>query len=168
MTIEEFWSKVNKTDGCWLWTAGCTNNGYGQFMDGGKKYATHRFSWELHFGPIPQGQCVLHKCDVRRCVRSDHLFLGDRRDNSHDALAKGRLGPQRETFMRLWREKWGGVRCGENIHCSKLTAPQVVCMRKLYVAKGEGVTCEILGKLFNVSLRSAYDAVMRKTWKHIA
>jgi hypothetical protein len=50
----------------------------------------HRMSWEMHFGPIPEGMLVLHHCDVRRCVRPDHLFLGTARDNTRDMIAKGR------------------------------------------------------------------------------
>ena len=77
---------------CWLWTAFTKENGYGQFgrakHDG--VYA-HRFSYELHVGPVPEGLCVLHKCDVRSCVRPDHLFLGTERDNAHDRDTKGRM-----------------------------------------------------------------------------
>lgn len=50
----------------------------------------HRIAWYLSFGPIPPGLCVLHKCDVMRCVRHDHLFLGTHADNSADRDAKGR------------------------------------------------------------------------------
>lgn len=38
--------------------------------------------------------CVLHRCDVRACIRPDHLWLGTKRDNSEDMLRKGRsVGP---------------------------------------------------------------------------
>ena len=68
-----FWSKVEKTESCWLWT-GPTDEGYGRFFTqrerGGR---AHRWSYEHHVGPIPDGLQIDHLCRVRRCVRPDHL-----------------------------------------------------------------------------------------------
>lgn len=78
---------------CWLWTAFVKANGYGQFGIGKAKGGAHahRFSFELHVGPIPDGLCVLHRCDVRHCVRPEHLFLGTQKDNANDRDRKGNL-----------------------------------------------------------------------------
>jgi hypothetical protein len=94
-TIERFWAKVSKQpSGCWLWTGSKRSKGYGAFC-----YAkngevvqgrAHRFSWELHNGEIPDGLCVLHKCDVPSCVNPDHLWLGTKAENNRDMVAKGR------------------------------------------------------------------------------
>src|SRR5262245_49640461 len=66
---ERFWSRVNKTDTCWLWTAGVMGRtGYGGFRFDGCVRGAHRFSWQLAHGPIPGGAHVLHRCDVRLCV----------------------------------------------------------------------------------------------------
>ncbi len=48
--------------------------------------------WEQLKGPIPEGLCVLHKCDNRKCINIEHLFLGTKRDNAIDMYRKGR-GP---------------------------------------------------------------------------
>lgn len=89
-----FWSRVQKSDGCWLWVHDKTNDGYGYFpvmRDGARERRAHRVSWEMAFGPIPAGLVVCHRCDVRLCVRPDHLFLGTPRDNQNDAIEKGRI-----------------------------------------------------------------------------
>jgi hypothetical protein len=90
---ERFWAKVNQTETCWLWTASTTTFGYGVIGRGGKGGGfvnAHRLSWQIHFGDIPKGLCVLHRCDVPACVRPDHLWLGTKKENSLDAVAKGR------------------------------------------------------------------------------
>lgn len=94
MSLEDrFWNKVDKEteSGCWEWV-GSTRNGYGCIRPIGVTKYSHRVSWELHNGPIPDGLWVLHKCDNRKCVNPDHLFLGTNQDNVNDKMSKGR-GP---------------------------------------------------------------------------
>jgi len=85
-----FFSKIKKTNNCWLWIAskrqGKRAMGYGQFETG---YA-HRASWEIHNGKIPSGMLILHKCDNPPCVNPDHLFLGTYQDNENDKKIKSR------------------------------------------------------------------------------
>lgn len=89
---ERFWRHVRKSDGCWEWTAS-TASGYGTFgLTRDTMVGAHRFSWKLHFGPIPPGLYVLHHCDNRRCVNPAHLFLGTAQDNTMDMVRKGRHG----------------------------------------------------------------------------
>jgi len=81
--------------GCWLWTASRNGDGYG-FMTVGSRgidrsyRGAHRVSYEIYVGPIPDGMCVLHRCDVPACVNPAHLFLGTQRDNALDRERKHR------------------------------------------------------------------------------
>lgn len=74
-TEERFWSKVDKTGGCWLWTAACCSNGYGRFGYGGKLVPAHRLSYAWAHGEVPEGMQVDHRCHHSSCVRPDHLRL---------------------------------------------------------------------------------------------
>jgi hypothetical protein len=98
--VEKFWARVEKTDGCWLFIgAACNQAGHRllQLGRGARVYA-HRFSYELHHGPIPEGLVVLHACDVPACVNPAHLRVGTQRDNVHDAMAKGRFPSRKHTW----------------------------------------------------------------------
>src|SRR5262245_58279388 len=83
--------------GCWLWDGSYSGGGYGTFYVGGrlKQMPAHRFSYEVHKGPIPEGLFVCHHCDVRECVNPDHLFVGTQSDNIQDMLIKKRGNPRR-------------------------------------------------------------------------
>jgi hypothetical protein len=87
---KRFWQYVNKTGDCWLWIGAKKATGYGYTSLSGKGVRAHRASWEIHRGPIPDGLCVLHKCDNPPCVNPDHLFLGTQQDNMTDKYNKGR------------------------------------------------------------------------------
>jgi hypothetical protein len=91
--VERFWKRVTKmSDGCWLFSGADNGKGYVRFWANGAIYA-HQFSYQLHHGPIPPGMLVLHRCDVRNCVRPEHLFVGTYQDNYDDMIAKGRQVP---------------------------------------------------------------------------
>jgi hypothetical protein len=82
---------------CWVWTKS-TSHGYGAFGIERRVHKAHRVAFQWMVGPIPEGLCVLHRCDNRPCVRPDHLFLGTRPDNTADMMAKGRgFSPLAET-----------------------------------------------------------------------
>ena len=88
---EKFWSKVLKTDSCWLWTGKLQDDGYAKI---GFKYKTipvHRMAWMLIQGIIPEGLIICHRCDIRHCVNPEHLFIVTQRNNIRDASIKGRL-----------------------------------------------------------------------------
>ena len=125
-----FWAKVDKNGPvpehrpelgpCWLWTAACFANGYGAFRLGSKQRRAHVVSFEWHVGPA-NGLKVCHACDVKPCVRPDHLFRGTHADNMADMVAKGRQAT--------------GLRNGTHVHGhTTLTEEQV----REIVAMAEG------------------------------
>lgn len=70
---QRFWSKVSKSEACWLWVGTVGSNGYGYLRHQGKDRLGHRLAYELLVGPIPEGLELDHLCRNRRCVRPDHL-----------------------------------------------------------------------------------------------
>lgn len=91
---KHFWSKVDKKEECWEWLGSTSPYGYGCFCILKKKFRAHRVSWMIHNGCIPEKMFVCHKCDNRKCVRPDHLFIGTPKDNMQDCLKKGRVSNQ--------------------------------------------------------------------------
>ena len=157
---ERFWSKVEKTDTCWNWTGAKFNHGYGQFME--RKLA-HRVAWELANGPIPDGLCVLHRCDQPLCVRTDHLFLGTRADNNRDRSRKGRTA--RQTGERHWSRRYPErVSRGEQHVSAKLDEARV---RAIRVLAADGYTKAALSRHFSISESAVHFVVNHHTWDHV-
>lgn len=71
---QRFWSKVNKTNTCWLWTAYKFPTGYGRFgLTHNIGVRAHRWAYEEANGPIPAGMELDHLCRTPACVRPTHL-----------------------------------------------------------------------------------------------
>ena len=152
---KRFWAKVNKTDGCWLWTGCLSGNrrsaGQPQFRIANKTFYSHRVVWEMTYGDIPAGLNVLHKCDIPFCVNPEHLFLGTQADNIRDMDAKGRR--KNPNFY------------GELNGYHKLTDIKVVEIRRL---SSLGVPQRQIARGFHVSQYAVWAVINRKTWRHIA
>ena len=146
MKNPRFWNKVKRGPGCWEWQASLAGRGYGTFSVGCRSEGnmpSHRFVWELGHGTIPDGLCVLHECDNRKCVRPSHLFLGTKKENAQDAIRKGRLNQ------------------GEHSKHSKLKNDEVHAIKK------DDRVHAVIAQEYNVS-RQAIDFIKNgKTWKHI-
>lgn len=148
-----FWSKVDKSGECWLWTAATAGRGYGVIGETRTHMVyAHRLSYEMAFGAIPDGQWVLHRCDTPRCVRPDHLFLGDVRDNVADMVEKGRStkGRQRPELR------------GSSNHQSKLTDDDVRRIRS------SELSASALAVHYGVSDTLIYQIRRRVAWRHVA
>ena len=148
-----FWKRVSKagTDDCWLWTGATHQYGYGRMGTGkrGEWKATeaHRVSWEIHFGPIPDGMHVCHSCDNPPCVNPAHLFLGTNNDNRQDSVKKNR--------------HTGNGKSGH----PQLTAELAKQIRNDY-ASGDH-SYRTLAKKYTVSLSAIKAVIRRHTYKSI-
>src|SRR3990167_294843 len=91
---KRFFEKVEKTNTCWIWKGQIVPSAYGAFYIHEKNTYAHRASWIIHFGDIPEGLFVCHKCDNPPCCNPEHLFLGTPKDNTHDMMKKGRKPEQ--------------------------------------------------------------------------
>lgn len=98
---ERFLSKVKvMPSGCHEWQSTMHRDGYGKFYYYGQQYSAHRAAYTLFVGDFPARKHVLHKCDNRRCVNPEHLFLGAAQDNVDDMDQKGRRGTRTRFTMR--------------------------------------------------------------------
>ena len=137
LTIEERFTRIGwtvTTAGCWEWNGGRNDRGYGKISRGrvsagGPMIAT-RVAWEIHNGPIPDGQYVCHRCDNPPCVNPEHLFLGTRAVNNADMASKKRTAN------------------GERRPQAKLTDDQVDEIRSRYAS--EGISQKALGREYGV------------------
>lgn len=149
---QRLWAKVEKTDTCWLWRGLKFRSGYGRIGRNGKSVHTHRVSWELHNGPIPDGLFVCHKCDVPLCVNPAHLFLGTPLDNMRDMYKKGRSRPRRPL---------NGKHRGEGNPRAKLTQEKVAEIRRLLSA---GQRPAVIAPAFGVAATTIYNIRAGETW----
>ncbi len=143
--FSEMITKGATPDDCWSW-AGTKTDGYGMIRSGrgGRMVLAHRVSYQLSRGPIPDGICVLHKCDNPPCTNPEHLFLGTRADNNADKAAKGR-----------WR---GGCLLGEANPAAKLTWGQVAEIR------ASGLSQSSIAKTYGVDQKTISLIKRGITW----
>jgi hypothetical protein len=143
---QRFWRHVEKTEGCWNWTAAIAENGYGVFESPVGQLA-HRYSYFLAHGHIPKGLNVLHKCDNRACVNPDHLFAGTHAINSADMIAKNR------------------AMSGERSPNSKLSEADVLSIRARYAP--HQITVRQLAREYDVSEAQITNILKSRSWKHL-
>ena len=143
-----FWEKVDRRgpDDCWEWMGTKNKLGYGILKVEKQNKKAYRLSYELHYGPIPDGLWVLHHCDNPSCVNPQHLFLGTRQDNIDDMVSK-----RRQHY-------------GEKTPTAKLVAAQIKEIRQ---SAENGILAKELAHRYKVSLQAIYDILHRHSWKHV-
>ncbi|RWA81464.1 MAG: HNH endonuclease [Mesorhizobium sp.] len=145
-----FWSRVEKTESCWIWTGSLDTGGYGSAWFEGRCRRAHRVAWMLIHGPIPRGEghhgiCVCHSCDNRRCVNPDHLFLGTQQQNINDQIRKGRFADRK----------------GRSNGRSVLTEEQVISIRE------DSRNCRQLAKIYGVWPTTIERIRSKDLWPHL-
>lgn len=110
---ERFWSKVDKTDTCWLWVSRMFWDGYGNFYADSSRPSmrAHRFAYELLVGPIPEGLVIDHLCRVRSCVNPDHLEPVTNQENLRRAMSTHCPQGHEFTDENTWCDKRGHRQC---------------------------------------------------------
>jgi hypothetical protein len=143
-----FWAKVQRQgrNECWEWQGSRTPNGYGKFSVKRKDISAHRFSYQLHYGPIPDGMLICHRCDNPACVNPYHLFAGTQVENLADMATKGRRP------------------IGEQAPNAKLTEKDVISIRTLY---STGVPQRQLSRQFKISRPQIRRIIRHESWRQI-
>ncbi len=153
--VTNFWSHVDKSAGpsaCWPWLGYTHRVGYGRVGWKRRVWGAHQVAWQISFGPIPKGLCVLHKCNNKLCVNPAHLKLGTHKDNMADAL-KARVGIGDCKARR-------GATNGE----SKLTENQIIEIRTEF---RQGRTQAAIARSFKVRPQTVHGIVKGKSWVHV-
>lgn len=148
-TEQDFWNLTELSpSGCLIWKGHRNVDGYGEFGFGGHGNVAHRLAWIFKKGPIPEGLSVLHKCDNRKCVNVEHLYLGTQQQNVIDRDTRGRQASKH----------------GANNPNCKTKPEEIQTLRLLFTL---GATRRQLCRLFKLEYSTVKYIVRRKLWKDL-
>jgi hypothetical protein len=100
-------------------------------------------AWQFAKGPVDEGLMVLHRCDNRRCVNVEHLYLGTCDDNAADMTNGSRQSR------------------GSHRHSAKLTENDVLEIR----ASNEKQ--KVLAERYGVTQPIISEIKANKIWRHV-
>ena len=132
---------LEREGACHVWTGYRMPSGHGQMRLGKEAVLTHRYAWEVKYGPIPEGMEVCHHCDNPPCCKISHLFIGPHERNMADMAVKGRTAK------------------------AVLHPDQVLDIRNRYAAGKIGASA--LAREFGVTKRAIQLIVRGKNWQHV-
>lgn len=153
--------KYEITDaGCWNFNGCLLPNGYGKVRRLGKTWLAHRLSYTESVGEIPDGVCVLHKCDNRKCINPAHLFLGSRADNMKDMISKGRQNFKKSDSHRMALSISAKNQKNRYSKISMMAANEI---RHLYST--EKAPQKVLAEMFGVNRSHISRIVRGESWR---
>ena len=140
----------DESTGCWNYNGHVNAAGYGMYSlrQGSikRQVQVHRMVWEHFNGPIPDGMCMLHECDNRRCCNPDHLRPGTHAENMTDAKNRNRMKKGTDSNLAVFNED------------------EVMSIRRMY---DDGVSVRSIAHKFLDSRWAIYQIGRRNTWKHL-
>jgi len=158
-TLDELLARTRRTKTCWLWLGNRTTKGYGRCKLRKKSHYVHRVVLELTIGRrLRRGEQSNHRCDVRHCIRPDHLYLGSQKDNIADAIRQGRMSVQQPWFNQFRRKQ------GVDHPRAQLTEAKVRTMRRL---RARGWTQQAIADRFDTSQVNVSWILNGHGWRHV-
>lgn len=144
---ERFWSRVDRSEGCWLWRGHINHDGYGRLPVGdpgrSRMIMAHRLALFLDGREVPPGMVTRHKCNTPACVRPDHLEIGTQAENVGDTVQSGHV-PR-----------------GEDAHNAVLTEAAVVDIRTSLEPS------HVLAARYGISVKTLHHVRAGKRWSHV-
>lgn len=141
--IVETLSNSPECQECMVWPFGTYPNGYGKLTIHQIKYQVHRISYIITRGSIPEGLRILHSCDNPPCFNPLHLRVGTAKDNTQDAITKGRM------------------------HCGERSGPSKCTDEGVRLIRDSNLSLEELSVRLSLTVRNIRRIRSRDTWKHL-
>lgn len=96
-----FEERVRRTEtGCWEWSGDHTPDGYGRLTSLRHTILVHRYSYQRHVGPIPDGLQLDHLCRNRGCCNPAHLEPVTAQVNSRRGVGPSAVNAAKEACHR--------------------------------------------------------------------